>query len=632
MTTYTPISRLPIMTPADPAVKDSWGLILNAALPCIEQTAAGIATISLTGLNSYTLSVANDAPDQARQAMLLFTGQPSAACTVTIPSVARIGWVSNQANQNVILATATATTNLTVPPGASFLYTCDGAAVASVAIGGVGVLNANGGVQIGNGNAYAGTDTAGVQRNLLSIGTDNWTNLYMGGVSGWRVLNQAGTSTLFSLLPNGGAAFAGSLNIGGPLTVAGTFSPVGNTALTTLAVSATSTFTGTDTHQAGIIASTGYDAGGMQMRFVNGNYGAGWRQDGTNMYLMLTASGAPLGTYNTLRPFWVTLATGAVNLDLTGAGTTAYGALNVLGTVSTSAVRLTSGNVFLPNNAYLYAKDNSGTDRPCIGLGPDNNVNAFNAGGASWRVLNQSGSNAWLSIDNSGNATFAGPAVTINQNLTVNGTTTMPSGQLNAQAITCTSMAATGNVGGAGGLFTNVLTSGNTSTSTLSVSSTSTFTGAITANGSSSVSGNGAFVNAAGHQFGSWTVGCGLITPNALAGQGFYATSDARLKSDITDLSPAQGYDWINRARPRRYVMDGRRAVGFVAQEEVERGRAEAVVAIPDERAIFAQSDGYAPEGARLARHYEHDIAYLTAALQGALARITALEAQLAAS
>lgn len=53
-------------------------------------------------------------------------------------------------------------------------------------------------------------------------------------------------------------------------------------------------------------------------RMVYGNYGAFWRQDGTNYYLMLTDSGDAYGAYNSLRPFAVNLASGAVTIGKLG--------------------------------------------------------------------------------------------------------------------------------------------------------------------------------------------------------------------------------------------------------------------------------------------------------------------------
>jgi hypothetical protein len=76
--------------------------------------------------------------------------------------------------------------------------------------------------------------------------------------------------------------------------------------------------------------------------------------------------------------------------------------------------------------------------------------------------------------------------------------------------------------------------------------------------------------------------------------------------------------------------MDGRASAGFIAQEDVRAGRGAAVGLLPSDDPRFANSDGVAPDGGRLVRNYEHDIAYLTKALQDAMTRIAALEAKAA--
>ncbi|MGF6424436.1 phage-related tail fiber protein [Lelliottia sp. 489] len=49
-------------------------------------------------------------------------------------------------------------------------------------------------------------------------------------------------------------------------------------------------------------------------RIAYGNYGTFWRNDGSNLYLMLTNSGDVWGSYGSLRPFTVSLATGRVSI------------------------------------------------------------------------------------------------------------------------------------------------------------------------------------------------------------------------------------------------------------------------------------------------------------------------------
>lgn len=52
-----------------------------------------------------------------------------------------------------------------------------------------------------------------------------------------------------------------------------------------------------------------------QVRMIGGSYGAFWRNDGGNTYLLLTASGDQYGAWNGLRPFYVNDATGAVTMQ-----------------------------------------------------------------------------------------------------------------------------------------------------------------------------------------------------------------------------------------------------------------------------------------------------------------------------
>ena len=51
-----------------------------------------------------------------------------------------------------------------------------------------------------------------------------------------------------------------------------------------------------------------------QMRLVYGSYGAIFRQDGADLYILLTNSGNPYGTWNSLRPFRLNLGTGQLFL------------------------------------------------------------------------------------------------------------------------------------------------------------------------------------------------------------------------------------------------------------------------------------------------------------------------------
>lgn len=58
---------------------------------------------------------------------------------------------------------------------------------------------------------------------------------------------------------------------------------------------------------------TGMSDGYCQQRFVNGDYGVMFRQDGSSFYMLLTNKGNPYGNWNDLRPFSIDLATGTTS-------------------------------------------------------------------------------------------------------------------------------------------------------------------------------------------------------------------------------------------------------------------------------------------------------------------------------
>jgi hypothetical protein len=79
--------------------------------------------------------------------------------------------------------------------------------------------------------------------------------------------------------------------------------------------------------------SIGYDAGGANFRAIFGNYGAMFRNDGTQFYFLQTASGSPYGSFNSYRPIAWNFSTGAVTIDGTGAGTSFGGQVSVFSNI-----------------------------------------------------------------------------------------------------------------------------------------------------------------------------------------------------------------------------------------------------------------------------------------------------------
>jgi hypothetical protein len=155
-----------------------------------------------------------------------------------------------------------------------------------------------------------------------------------------------------------------------------------------------------------------------------------------------------------------------------------------------------------------------------------------------------------------------------------------------------------------------------------------TITGSLGVVGSTAASGTGCYVIQAGvvTSPAAWSTGVSIHVAQAMSATGFLTFSDGRFKDDVEDITPADGVDWVMRGRPRKYLLDGRKATGFIAQEDVAAGRGDAVTMMKSDDPRAAEGDGVVAPGYRLVRDYEMDIAYLTAALQSALARLADLE------
>jgi len=164
------------------------------------------------------------------------------------------------------------------------------------------------------------------------------------------------------------------------------------------------TWAGANTFAAGLTSTALDNSGnGGQFRFTQGSYGALLRNDGTSAFLLSTNSGQQSGAFNALRPFAWNLASGAVTIDGTGAGTVHGGSLRV------------------PNNANWLSVDSGGTARTMMVYTSDNWVQML-CGQSGWRVLSQAGATTGLTVLNTGDVT-ANHNATVSGNLTVNGFT-----------------------------------------------------------------------------------------------------------------------------------------------------------------------------------------------------------------
>lgn len=104
---------------------NTWGVILNIVLDLIDFAIAGITTISAAG--ATTLSTANGATDQARAALINYTG--TTAGVLTIPSVSKVYQVRAATAQVTI---TNGSNSLTIVAGDSATVWTDGTDIRKV--------------------------------------------------------------------------------------------------------------------------------------------------------------------------------------------------------------------------------------------------------------------------------------------------------------------------------------------------------------------------------------------------------------------------------------------------------------------------------------------------------------------
>jgi hypothetical protein len=121
---YSTSLRIQLIGTGDQA--GTWGATTNTNLgTLIEQAITGVVSIALSG-STYTLTNLNGISDQARNAVLNFTGALSANCTVTAPAVNKVYIVANNTTGGYNVIMSSGGTTVSVAPGITSLVYCDG--------------------------------------------------------------------------------------------------------------------------------------------------------------------------------------------------------------------------------------------------------------------------------------------------------------------------------------------------------------------------------------------------------------------------------------------------------------------------------------------------------------------------
>jgi hypothetical protein len=197
---YSPLLRFELIGSGEQA--GLWGSSTNVNLgQLVEQAIAGVGSIYLASSADYTLTSLNGAPDNARNAVLSFTGATGLTATnIIIPASQKLYVVRNASGADLKFKTAAQVSSLTVKNGDATLVFCDGASALS------GIVTTNvGTISVSGGGTGVATFTAGVVKS--PGGTANLTTgaVALGSateVSGTLGVANGGTGVV-TLPPNG---------------------------------------------------------------------------------------------------------------------------------------------------------------------------------------------------------------------------------------------------------------------------------------------------------------------------------------------------------------------------------------------------------------------------------------------
>jgi len=211
--TYSTSLRIQLIGTGDQA--GVWGTSTNTNLgTLIEQAITGVQSISLSG-STYTLSSYNGITDEARNAVLSFTGSLSANCTVIAPAANKVYIVKNASGSTVTMSVGSGST-VVVPNGQTYIVYTDGTAFysasnytsSSVAITG-GTIDGTviGGTTPSNGSFYDlttyNTATFGVSNAARSVSFTSASPTVVTMATGTRPITNAQVTFTATTLPVG---------------------------------------------------------------------------------------------------------------------------------------------------------------------------------------------------------------------------------------------------------------------------------------------------------------------------------------------------------------------------------------------------------------------------------------------
>jgi hypothetical protein len=332
--------------------------------------------------------------------------------------------------------------------------------------------------------------------------------------------------------------------------------------------------------------------------------GAGSSSIGGTLSITGTLTGTTISVTNELSATNV-IATGAAGYIRVGTGTSTFGGQVNFGANIGAVSGVFSGVVLATGGGTLAGVTLSGS-----GITAANGAN-FGGGTVTCGNLNSSGTLTSVDVTVTTQLYTEGTlialgAATLEGGCTVYGTLTLYSAGVGSGAWQCQVPAGGSTVA----LESNIGITGGATTYTTGVG--------YLYGGSGPISGN--------NETGSF----GLITTVGAVASGFHTTSDARLKDDLAVVSPAMGLNFIRRVDPYTWnwndkpETEEKRASGYVSQQLIVAGFPELVTSFPVKEMpaathTFNGEEIVSNANFKLIAKYDDTIAYLHAALRGAL-------------
>jgi hypothetical protein len=126
MSTPTTSLQLQQITTGDQS--GTWGTSTNTNMQLIDDSIAGVTSITFDGINNYVLSNISYASDEARKMVIIANGSPGTANKIVAPLVTKFYVVVNRTNTTIIIGASTGATvsiPYTATPSSMIVY-CDG--------------------------------------------------------------------------------------------------------------------------------------------------------------------------------------------------------------------------------------------------------------------------------------------------------------------------------------------------------------------------------------------------------------------------------------------------------------------------------------------------------------------------